>query len=102
MNCLFLLVLLCCCGGHGQRCDGAGCGRSCNCDRDCRDNRRGGACSCGCGHVHEEIRPFPREGACPCQDARTEPVRTENRQRPEPMPRPFPPFADGPSCGCDD
>lgn len=122
MNCLYLLLLLFCCSRSNQCCTtNNGCRGNCsgrnNSPQCCEPspesygpNReeppRRGTDMRNMGHVHEEIRRAgaERDGGCPCQDVRPEPPCPEPGpgSRPDqPFPRPFPPFADGPACGCD-
>lgn len=104
MNCLFLVLLLLCCGNDGSNgcgCFGGlncgnGCGRDHDRDRDRgrdrnRDRDRNDGCGCdrdrdrndGC----DRDRDRDRNDGCGC----------DNR----PEPRPFIPYP-GPSCGCEE
>ena len=122
MNCLYLLLLLCCCSRSGRSgccvtdngCPG-NCPRERNTSPDCGPaagkgghghGRNAGPASDmrNMGRIHEEIRRegAKRETGCPCQDLRPDPPCQDPCTGPEPLPRPFPPFADEPGCGCND
>lgn len=69
MNCLFLVVLICCCGHNGRRsmcdrCDRMD--RRMDCDRD-RDDRMKRDCDCGRDDRME--RRMDNDRDCPCQDS---------------------------------
>lgn len=78
MNCIILLVLLCCCGNHGSGCTGREC-----CHEDIN-----------CGHMHPNCGTGTGCGintGCGC---------TGKRPEPRPEPRPFIPYP-GNTCGCE-
>ena len=50
------------------------------------------------GNIPEEPADVPEEGP----EDPPEPPRPEPRPGNAPLPRPFPPFSDGPGCGCGD
>lgn len=103
MNCIYLLLLLCCCGCNSFRaCEFVQTvrQRDCGCQDEREDRRRDrseeGRESC------EEKRNGDNRASRPFRDIRTEPpgMCPDSRNRNESLPRPFPPFTDGPGCGC--
>ena len=59
MNCIFLLLLLSCCGGWGNGC----CGDSCRGNGCCRNDDRGNGCGC-----RETGRGNRMDGCCDGRD----------------------------------
>ncbi|RJW35915.1 hypothetical protein DXC97_21640 [Lachnospiraceae bacterium TF09-5] len=111
MNCLYLLLLLCCCGQSGNSgCQNNNCGcggrhqhgcqnnNSCGCQNNNSFGGQGNSCGCAAPCAESTVRP-----SCPCADVRPEPIpRPEPRPRTESMPRPYPTFSDGKTCGCEE
>lgn len=96
MNCLFLVLLLLCCGNNGCALsdEGCGCGRSGGgCRENNRDrNRRDSDCGCGRQNGNSGRCERPEEDSCGC--------RNDFRSEPRFEQRPFM-FNQNSDCGCD-
>lgn len=88
MNCLWLLVLLCCCG-HGNNGCGNDCGNDCGCQDDCCNRVRGREDDC---HQHKVFMEKNCDG----------PVMPPPPPMPRPEPRNFSQFPGTSGCECED
>ena len=94
MNCLFLVLLLLCCGNNGAGFADGNCGGNSGCGRreQRRQDRRDSDCGCGRRDGNGGRCERPEEDGCGCR----------NDFRPEPRfeQRPFM-FNQNSDCGCD-